>query len=107
MSAPDTADLIERLEAAGKYDWPITHHGVADADDVERALCRLSADDAALAYRIQGAITALLSAAREGEKLREALLIARRYVADLPIAGDADLAKIDAALQSETPHDRP
>jgi len=30
--------------------------------------------------------------------LVEALLLARRYVADLPIVGDADLARIDAAL---------
>lgn len=30
--------------------------------------------------------------------LLEALILARRYVADVPIVGDADLAVIDAAL---------
>lgn len=37
--------------------------------------------------------------------LLEALRLARRYVADLPIVGDADLAVIDAAiLKAATPN---
>jgi len=39
--------------------------------------------------------------AAEIERLRGALKRSRRYVADLPIVGDADLAVIDAALTGE------
>ena len=35
-------------------------------------------------------------------ELLEALMISRRYVADLPIVGDADLAVIDAAIKKAT-----
>jgi len=72
-------------------------------DELEKTLA--AGPDLGIITLRKGDVLALLSAAREGEKLREALLIARRYVADMPIVGDADLAKIDAALQSETPHD--
>lgn len=41
----------------------------------------------------------LIAAAPE---LLEALMISRRYVADLPIVGDADLAVIDAAINKAT-----
>lgn len=41
----------------------------------------------------------LIAAAPE---LLEALMISRRYVADLPIVGDADLAVIDAAIKKAT-----
>jgi hypothetical protein len=39
--------------------------------------------------------------AAEIKRLRGALKRARRYVADLPIVGDADIAIIDAALTGE------
>jgi len=44
------------------------------------------------------AADALERQAAENKRLREALKRARRYVADLPFVGDADLAIIDAAL---------
>lgn len=38
--------------------------------------------------------------------LLEALTLARRYVADVPIVGDADLSVIDAALSKARPSNR-
>jgi hypothetical protein len=55
----------------------------------------------------------LLSAAREGERLREALQDARGFVFDAtlddryPQCAAEVLAAVDAALQSEKPNDRP
>lgn len=51
---PDYSELIER--------WSVTAHGVATPDEVEMAIIRLGADDAALAYRLQGFIHQALSA---------------------------------------------
>lgn len=38
--------------------WTVTDHGVAEPEEVERAIVLLGADDAALAYRVQGYIAA-------------------------------------------------
>ena len=45
--------------------WTVTGHGVAEPAEVERAIVLLGADDATLAYRVQGYI-----AAREAEITR-------------------------------------
>lgn len=37
-----------------------------------------------------------------GPELLEALILARKYVADLPIVGDADLTIVDAAIAKAT-----
>jgi hypothetical protein len=71
MTTPDIAGLCERLRRP---------HGGA--------------------YRKEAANT-LERQAAEIERLRGALKRARRYVADLPVVGDADLAIIDAALTGE------
>jgi hypothetical protein len=78
MTTPDIAGLCKRLRRAG------LKSSVEVADTLER----------------QAADT-LERQAAEIERLRGALKRARRYVADLPVVGDADLAIIDAALTGE------
>ena len=72
---PDMEEVVERLSQSAAF-----------AEETGRNRCDSipSAD-----------LRALLSALRQRD---EALRRARRYVADLPIVGDADLALIDAAL---------
>ena len=60
--------------------------------------------DSADAERLQDQLGALLCAAPD---LLAALKVARRYVADLPIVGDADLAIVDAAILRATTPGKP
>jgi hypothetical protein len=79
MTTTDIAGLCERLRATK----PTTSGGeLANPDGPEAA-------------------DTLERQAAEIERLRGALKRSRRYVADLPIVGDADLAIIDAALTGE------
>jgi hypothetical protein len=97
--APDTADLIERLnrvESSRKFGvtTAATTNWHRNPDGPEAAK----------------AIEALLSAAREGERLKALSLrlidwIENEVGAELPFGdNDADLIATVAALQSETPH---
>lgn len=54
--------MTDTTAGEGKYDWPVTEHGIATDDEVEAAIVRLAADDAVLAYRIQGRFAAQPSA---------------------------------------------
>lgn len=58
--------------------WTVTDHGVAEPAEVERAIVLLGADDAALAYRVQGYIA---TQAAEITRLRGLVEGARKVVA--------------------------
>lgn len=68
-------------------------------DGIRSGLTIRQANGAPVAYAFDAAEARLIAAAPE---LLEALRIARRYVADLPIVGDADLAIIDEAIAKAT-----
>lgn len=48
--------------AVERPDWPITEHGVATFAEIEQAIVTLAADDAVLAYRLQGFVAQSLAA---------------------------------------------
>jgi len=91
--------MADRYEIALELDGPSLVI-VADTPDPEEA--KFNARFIALSRE---AVPTLLDTierqAAEIERLRGALKRARRYVADLPVLGDADLAIIDAALTGE------
>jgi hypothetical protein len=72
-------------------------------DELEKTLA--AGPDLGIITLRKGDVLDLLSAAREGERMREALLLALPYVEDAIAASPADQEFIRAALQSEKPHD--
>lgn len=82
-----------------EFDQSISdEHGNSAIVDAQKVVVAFMSDDGLDDEEADGIITdrALIMAA--SPELAVALRIARRYVADLPIVGDEDLAIIDAAL---------
>lgn len=48
------AEGVSEAANVAKYEWPVTEHGIATDEEVEQAIVRLAAEDAVLAYRLQG-----------------------------------------------------
>ena len=59
--------MTDQLDLDGLDGWGVTHHGIASRDELELAIVRLAADDAALAYRLQGALSSLITRLRAAE----------------------------------------